>query len=90
LILELENVSSRSKGLSCSPLWAIDLNLVEGSLVVEEVFRPRREFLVPLVQVAAVVAEGAWPSWAITNSPHSCAPYIAVCASPCLSLAVSC
>jgi hypothetical protein len=55
-------------------------------LMIEQVFRPRRQLLITFVEISTVVAEGAWASRPITNGPDGSAPYIAVCASPCLPL----
>jgi hypothetical protein len=56
--------------------------------MVEEIFAPRRKFLVALVEVSAVVAEGSWALGAVADGPDGCAPNPAVCAPPCLSFTI--
>src|SRR5690242_2387479 len=68
------------------PLWPILWDFVIRAIVEEQILGPRWKFLVPFIQVATVVAESAWASWAVANSPDSSAPNVAVCATPSLSL----
>lgn len=63
------------------------LNLMMGPFMIEQIFGPRRQLLVSLVQVSAVVTETSRASRAIAYSPDSRTPDIAMCTSPCVSFA---
>lgn len=56
-----------------------------GSVIEEKILRPRRELLIALIEVTAVVAKGSWAFRSIPDSPNRCTPYPAVRAPPCLS-----
>jgi hypothetical protein len=55
---------------------------MRGSIVEEQVLRPRRKLLVALVEVATVVAEGSRAFRSVADGPDGRAPDPAVCASP--------
>jgi hypothetical protein len=78
---------SPGKSYKVLPLWPVYLDFVTWSLVIEDIFGPRRQLLVSLVQVPAVVAESSWASRTIADSPYGSSPHVAVCTSPRLSLA---
>lgn len=56
--------------------------------MIEQIFGPWRQFLVPLVQVSAVVAEAPRASWAIADGPYSSTPYVAMRTSPRVSFTI--
>ena len=58
-----------------------------GSVVEEEVLRPRWQLFVSLIEVTTIVAEGARATRAITDSPNSSAPDVAVGAAPSMPFA---
>jgi hypothetical protein len=74
--------------LSVLPLWPVLGNIVVRTIIKEQVLGPRWQLLVSLIEITTVVAEGAWASWSIADSPDGGAPDVAVCASPGLSLSL--